>query len=193
MNTNDALFDKKFGSLKHVYSDRIKAIMKLFVEGIKKSYVAAGVAIVKIADHLKQLQDVERNIKNALGTLTSTLKTTATVFAPMIAGVTLGIAKLIYGVMSKIDWKIISEENSQFLFGSPKFSIENVKPEYLVLVVGIYIILLVLLLIRFANGIDEGDDRIQYLYELGKALPTAVFLYSIVTIMSMFFFQGMAP
>ena len=61
------------------------------------------------------------------------------------------------------------------------------------LVIGIYIILLVLLLIRFANGIDEGDDRIQYLYEIGKALPTAVFLFSIVTIMSMFFFQGMAP
>ncbi|MCD6448037.1 MAG: hypothetical protein J7L58_03200, partial [Thermoplasmata archaeon] len=59
MNSNEALFDKKFGSLKHVYSDRIRAIMRLFVEGVKRSYVAAGVAIVKIADHLKQLQDVE--------------------------------------------------------------------------------------------------------------------------------------
>ncbi|HEC88771.1 MAG TPA: hypothetical protein ENI52_05595, partial [Thermoplasmata archaeon] len=36
MDIHDALFDNKFGSLKNVYSERIKAIMKLFVEGMKK-------------------------------------------------------------------------------------------------------------------------------------------------------------
>ena len=193
MNTEDALFDKKFGSLKHVYSDRIRAIMRLFVEGVKKSYVAAGVAIVKIADHLKQLQEVEKGIKNALGVLTSTLRTTATVFAPMIAGITLGITKLITTVLAGIDFEMISEKTSESMFGIEVHSIETVSPEIFVLVIGIYILQLVFLMIRFANGIDEGDDRIQYMYSLGTSLPSAIALFSIVTIFAMIIFQGMAP
>lgn len=82
---------------------------------------------------------------------------------------------------------------SNSFFGLSSFAIENVKPEYFVLVIGIYIIELVFLLIRFANGIDEGDDTIQYMYNLGKSLPTAILFFSIITVISMFFFQGMAP
>jgi len=193
MNTEDALFDRKFGSLKHVYSDRIRAIMRLFVEGVKKSYVAAGVAIVKIADHLKQLQEVEKGIKNALGVLTSTLRTTATIFAPMIAGVTLGITKLITTVLSNINFEVLSEQMEKTTFGIELYSIDKVSPEIFVLVIGIYIIQLVFLMIRFANGIDEGDDRIQYMYSLGTSLPSAVAFFSIVTIFAMIIFQGMAP
>ncbi len=188
-NLNDALFDSKFGSLKHVYSDRIRAVMHLFVEGVKKSYEAAGVAIVKVAEHLKQLQEVERGIKNSLGTLTSTLKSTATIFAPMIAGITLGITKLISVVIKNMNLGDLPEND--FLSGASNFSF-NISPEYFVLVIGIYIIQLIFLLIRFANGIDEGDDRVEYMYDLGKSLPTAVAFFSIVTIISMFVFKGMA-
>lgn len=191
MNTRDALFDEEFGSLKYVYSDRIRAIMKLFIEGIKRSYIAAGVAIIKIADHLKQLQDVERNIKNSLGTLTSTLRTTSTVFAPMIAGVTLGITKLIINVIKKMHLPSIHSSTS--LFGLNKYAIINVDANQFVMVVGIYIIQLVFLLTRFANGIDEGDDRIEFIYSLGKSLPVAMFIFGIVTIFSMLIFGKMSP
>ena len=193
IDINDALFDKKFGSLRHVYSERIRAIMRLFVEGVKKSYTAAGVAIVKIADHLKQLQDVERGIKNDLGILTSTLRSTAIIFAPVIAGVTLGITNLISKIFNKMNLKeIITKESIFSFFGTPKFAIENINPGFFVFVIGIYIIQLVILLTRFANGIDEGDDRIQYMYTLGKALPNAIIIFTIVTILSMIIFQEMA-
>ncbi|HHF55786.1 MAG TPA: hypothetical protein ENL42_02585 [Thermoplasmatales archaeon] len=197
MNSNEALFDKKFGSLKHVYSDRIRAIMRLFVEGVKRSYVAAGVAIVKIADHLKQLQDVEKNIRNALGVLTSTLRTTATLFAPIIAGVTLGITKLISNILNTMDLQSITaeiaNETENTFFGSMEFYIMDVPPEIFVLVIGIYVIQLVFLLVRFANGIEEGDDKIQFMYSLGKSLPAAIAFFSIVTIFSMIMFQKMSP
>ncbi len=191
MSTKDALFDEEFGSLKYVYSDRIRAIMRLFIEGIKRSYIAAGVAIIKIADHLKQLQDVEKNIKNSLGTLTSTLRTTATVFAPLIAGVTLGITKLIINVIEKMNLSSIHVSTS--LFGLSKYAIINVDANQFVLVVGIYIMQLVFLLTRFANGIDEGDDKIEFIYSLGKSLPVAMFLFGVVTIFSMAVFGRMSP
>ncbi|MGC9553768.1 MAG: hypothetical protein ACP5EK_00460 [Thermoplasmatota archaeon] len=185
-----ALFDDTYGSLQHVHSDRIRAVMGLLAEGVKKSHRAAGRAIVKIADHLKQLQDVERGIKNSLGTLTSSLQSTATVFAPLIAGVTLGITELIATVLGGTETG--SPPDAAVLSGAGHFSYD-VQPHWFVLVVGVYLLQLVFLLVRFANGIDEGDDRVAYLHRLGQALPTAVVFFSLVTVLSMVLFRGMAP
>lgn len=189
-NLHDALFDKKFGSLRHIYSDRIRAVMHLFVEGMKKSYGEAGTAAVKMAEHLKQLQEVERRIKNSLGTLTAALRSTATVFAPLIAGITLGITKLISEVVGNMDLGGIPEND--FISGVSNFSF-NIDPEYFVLVIGIYVAQLVFLLIRFANGIDGGDDRVEYMYSVGKAMPTAISLFGIVTVISMILFGVLSP
>ncbi len=191
-NLREALFDDEYGSLKHVYSDRIRAVMRLFVEGVQKSHEAAGNAIVKIAEHLKQLQDVEKGIKQSLGTLTSTLRSTATLFAPMIAGVTLGITKLISVVLGNIDLSGMPEDTPMGALSGISGVSFDVRPEYFVLVIGIYVIELIFLLVRFANGIDEGDDRVEYLYGLGQALPTAVAFFSIVTILAMALFGKMA-
>ncbi len=185
-----ALFDKKFGSLRHVYSDRIRAVMHLFVEGVKKSYEEAGMAAVKMAEHLKQLQEVERRIKNSLGTLTAVLRSTATAFAPLIAGITLGITELISKVVGNMDLSGISEND--FISGTSNFSF-NINPEYFILVVGIYVIQLVFLLIRFANGIDEGDDKVEYMYSVGKAMPVAIATFSIATVISMILFGALSP
>lgn len=180
MSTEDALFDREFGALTNVPSSRIKAIMKLFVEGIKKSYAAAGVAVIKIADHLKQLQEVEKRIRNTLGVLTSTLKTTANVFAPIIAGITLGITKLMANVMGKIG-------NGEIL------SISGLNPDYFVFAIGIYLIELVFLLNRLANGIEDGDDKIYYFYSLGKSLPYSMLIFTVSTVLSTMFFNNISP
>ena len=44
-----------------------------------------------------------------------------------------------------------------------------------------------------ADGIDEGDDKIEYMYQIGKSLPSSIILFTVVTILSMFFFHGMSP
>ena len=178
-NIRDALFSQEFGSLKYIYSDRIKAIMKLFVEGIQKSQRAVSVSIIRVADHLKELQQVEIKIKDTLYNLTSTLRSTAAIFAPLIAGVTLAITKLISNILSSMADKMpgtsITGGTSSVLSSvTESFSLENVRPEYFALVVGIYVIELVFLLTRFTNGIDDGDDKAEYMYLLGKVMPTAI-------------------
>jgi hypothetical protein len=122
------------------------------------------------------------------------LRSTATLFAPLIAGVTLGVTNLISEILGKgIDWNaIMSEQASASFFGTADFALSNIRQEFFVLVVGIYVMQLVLLLIRFSNGIDEGDDRIQYMYALGLSLPAAVVAFSVVTIVSMTLFGGLA-
>jgi len=143
-NLSDALFSPEYGSLRFVYSDRIKAIMRLFVEGIKKSQRAVSVSIIKIADHLKELQQVETKIKDTLYSLTSTLRSTAAMFAPLIAGVTLAITKLITTILEsmrgKISGDILPSGSGVLSSVADAFSVENVRPEYFVLVIGIYVI-----------------------------------------------------
>ena len=192
-NLRDAMFDSEFGSLKYVYSDRIKAIMRLFVEGIQKSQRAVSISIIRIADHLKELQEVEHKIKDTLYSLTSTLRGTSAMFAPLIAGVTLAITKLISNILHSLSGKIPTETmsgSSVLSTVTDSFTIENVRPEYFVLVIGIYIIELVFLLTRFTNGIDKGDDKAAYMYSLGKMLPTSVAVLTLTIIIGQMLFSS---
>ncbi|MFO7676997.1 MAG: hypothetical protein R6V50_01235 [Thermoplasmatota archaeon] len=189
----DALFSHEFGSLKYVYSDRVKAIMRLFVEGIQKSQRAVSISLIKIADHLKELQGVEKMIRESLYSLTSTLRSTAALFAPLIAGVTLAITKLITNIIGSIAETIPSNSidagGSVLSTVSDTFSVQNVRPEFFVLVIGIYVIQLVVLLTRFTNGIDEGDDKAAFMYSLGQTMPTAVIVLSITIVIGQMMFS----
>jgi hypothetical protein len=69
------------------------------------------------------------------------------------------------------------------------FTIENIRPEYFVFVIGIYLVELVFLLTRFTNGINEGDDRALYMYNLGKTMPTSIIVFSLTIIIDQFFFS----
>jgi hypothetical protein len=196
-NFHDALYSNEFGSLLHIYSDRIKAILRLFVEGTQKSQRAVSASLIRIADHLKQLQEVEKKITDMLYELTSTLRSTVTVFAPLIAGVTLAITILISKILTSLQWNTSSETFNDFpatFSGSSEtFMIENVHPEYFVLVIGIYLIELVILLTRFTNGLNEGDDKATFMYTLGKIMPLSIIIFSVTIILGQFFFSQITP
>jgi hypothetical protein len=196
-NLYDALYSNEFGSLQHVYSDRIKAILRLFVEGTQKSQRAVSASLIRIADHLKQLQEIEKKIIDMLYELTSTLRSTVSIFAPLIAGVTLAITTLISTILRSIQGKqspeIITGIPSSFSGASGTFMMENIRPEYFVLVIGIYLIELVILLTRFTNGLNEGDDTASFMYSLGKTMPLSITVFSITVILGQYFFSQIIP
>jgi hypothetical protein len=194
-NLKDSMFNSDYGSLNNVHSDRIKAIMLLFVEGIKKSQKAVSISIIRIADHLKELQEVEKKINDTLFELTSTLRSTVAIFAPLIGGITLSITKLISNILNDLSGKIstfsdFSTSSTSISNITNTFSIDNIKTEYFVLVIGIYIIELVFLLTRFTNGIDEGDDKASYMYSLGKVLPVSIAVFSLTVILGQMLFAS---
>lgn len=187
----EALFDEEFGALKEVYSDRILATMKLFIESVQKSNEAAGIALVKLADHLKELQAVEEKIKRALYTMTSMMRTTAVIFAPLIGGVTLALAQVVAKLLASIvqEMPSLPSESKKFLPMVPKFTEMSIAPEHFVLIIGIYLVLLTFILIRFIAGIEHGDDKAQFMFDLGIAMPIAILVFSIFTISSRILFS----
>jgi hypothetical protein len=193
----EALYSSEYGSLRYVYSDRIRAILRLFVEGTKKSQRAVSASLIRIADHLKQLQGVESKITDMLFELTSTLRSTVMVFAPLIAGVTLSITTLISSILQSLQ----VQDSLEGLTGVPSmlsaaagsFMTENIRPEYFVLVIGIYLIELVVLLTRFTNGLSEGDDTVSFMYTLGKTMPISIMVFSVTVILGQYFFLQLVP
>ncbi|MFA4936271.1 MAG: hypothetical protein WC568_10600, partial [Candidatus Methanoperedens sp.] len=158
-----AIFNEEYGAFKDIYSDRVHTMMKLLTESVHRSHEAAGMAIIKLADHLKELQEVEANIKRGLYDVTSTMRSTAIIFAPLIAGVTLALSEVIQKILQNIakETSNLPDEYNigDFMKEAGTGMTQTVPPDIFVLVVGIYMILLVMILTRFAGGIEYGDDR----------------------------------
>jgi RsiW-degrading membrane proteinase PrsW (M82 family) len=119
------------------------------------------------------------------------------IFAPLIAGVTLAITTLISTILRSIQGKqspeIITGIPTSFSGASGTFMMENIRPEYFVLVIGIYLIELVILLTRFTNGLNEGDDTATFMYSLGKTMPLSITVFSITVILGQYFFSQIVP
>lgn len=190
---HSAIFDEDYGAFKNVYSERINTTMKLFLESVHKSHEAAGVAIVKLADHMTDLQEVERHIKESLYEMTSTMKSTACIFAPLIAGVTIALSEVIAKILQNVAHSI-SRLPPNVIPGPADISPESlelsISPDMFMLSIGIYLILITTILVRFSTAIEYGGDKSQMMYELSRALPISVIVFSASAIASRIIFRG---
>ncbi len=193
-NLHSAIFDEDYGAFRDIYSDRIRSTMTMFVESVSKSHLLAGVAIIKLADHLKELQDVELNIKTSLFDMTSTMRSTACIFAPLIAGVTIALSEVIAKILQNVS-RGISRLPENIVPGPARISPANIdqsiSPDLFMLSIGIYLIMITAILTRFSGNIEHGGDRPQFMYDLGEALPIALIVFTISTISSRMIFRGL--
>ena len=193
-DVHSAIFDEEFGAFKDIYSERIKTTMLLLIESVNKSHEVAGVAIVKLADHLKELQDVEIKIKQSLYDMTSTMRSTAAVFAPLIAGVTIALSEVIAKILQNIADSIRRLPENAFP-GPAQISPENlsqsIPSDLFMFAIGIYIILITVILVRFSGTIEYGGDKAQLRYDIGQILPVTIIVFTVSTIFSRIIFRGM--
>lgn len=189
---HDAVLDPGFGAFAEVYSSRIRATISMLIETSAMSGEIAGSSIIRIADHLKELQAVEDEIRKMLYTMTSMLKMTCIVFAPFIAGVTLALSGAVAGIASRMaaDMQGLPADALPYFAFVPRFTAPAVSTADFTLIVGVYVILLVIILLRFVDGIEHGDDVQEFMYSVGRTLPVAVAVFSISTAMSGVMFSG---
>ena len=152
-------------------------------------------AIIKLADHLKELQEVEDNIKRSLYDVTSTMRATAMIFAPLIGGVTLALSEVIQKILINISKEAMLLPD-EFDFGvmmneAGTGMTQSVPPDIFLLVIGIYMVILVIILTRFAGGIEYGGDKPQFMYDLGQMLPMSILVFTVSTIISRYLFSSM--
>jgi len=180
---SDAVLAPDYGAFSDVYSDRIKATISMLVESSGKSGEVAGNSVVKLADHLKELQAIEDDIRQMLSTMTSMLKTTCMVFAPFIGGITLALSQSVSDVVARtvVNLHDMPPDARQYFPMVPDFSAPLVSTGQFVLIIGLYVIMLVIILLRFVDGIEHGDDRYEFMYNVGVVLPIAMAIFTVTT------------
>lgn len=156
----ETAFTGGHGALSTVPSARAESIAALLALAAREGR-PAGEALTAMGEHLETLDDVERESRRAVGSVTTTLSNTAAVFGPLVGGATVALTS----VLGR---------------GGPLGG--TVAVADLGLAIGWYVLVLSVVLTALATGLTHGLDRSLVGYRIGLALPaaTATFLTAFV-------------
>jgi len=195
MSVKEAIFNQKTGAITFFPSEVIKSSMKVLVESIRKGPRIAAQAIMNVARYIKEIHKVDERLKDLLADIISDIKSQIAFMTPAIAGIVIGITSMITYILSTLANNIqklgtagagqqISQIASLFGDGIPTYQFQ--------LVVGIYIFEIVYILTILANGIENGEDKLQEKYQLGQNLVRSTMLYVLIAFVVMLIFNLIA-
>lgn len=144
------------GALAAVPSPRARSVATLIALAGREGR-PAGRALVAMAEHLDDLASVERAAERDLARVTGTLRSTALLFGPLVAGATVAMAG---GVGT-----------------SGAFGGDPIPTPQLGLAVGAYVLALSAILAGLAAALSAGLDRALIGYRVGRALCVATVAY----------------
>jgi hypothetical protein len=195
MGVKEAIFNTRTGALTYFPSEVIKSSMKVLVESIRKGPRIAAQAILNVARYIKEIHRVNERLKDLLAEIISDIKSQITFMTPAIAGIVIGITSMITYILSTLAANIqklgttgmgerIAQISSLFGDGLPTY--------YFQLVVGVYIFEIIYILTVLANGIENGEDKLQEKYNLGQNLIRSTVLYVMLAFIVMVIFNLIA-
>jgi len=169
MGLRAALFDDEQGALKNVYSKTIHDTLRMLIDIVGRSTKAAGDAVLRMADHLKGLKQVEADIRKSLGEIVTSMRSVALFFAPLITAVTSRLQEVLSS----------NPDTTSFLNAGASPS-----PDAFLLALGLYVMALVVILMSYATEIELGNDHISKRIMIARGLPLAVAVFTISAIAS---------
>lgn len=145
------------GALSTVPSQRVRESVA-FLNVAATHGQPAGSAILALADHIDELQRVEREAVDSLQTVCGALRSTGALFGPLVAGATVALA----GGMADTSTSALPGGGSLPWLG---------------LVVGLYVLVLATVLPALATGLVRGLDRALVGVRIGRALVSGTVVY----------------
>lgn len=152
----EAAFLGEHGPLTRVPSERSHAAVALLVHAADAG-PAGGRVLVDVAGLFDDLASLDRDVRRQFAATTRTLRHTALVYAPLVAGVTVALA----GRVSGLD------------------GASALPQAALALAVGCYVLWLAAVLPALAVGLDRGLDRALVGYHAGVSLAAAAAVYPV--------------
>ncbi len=205
MDLKRAIFDSKYGAIVMYPSSLIKSVMKIFIESTKESEEVAAASLMHIAHYLQSVHRIEEKIRDVLSETLSTLKFQSSFIAPLISGIIVGLTSMILIILSVLGEKISAATSAAEVPGTVGgaglggsmafgfFEMSNTIPlPIFQIVVGIYLIEIVVISTILASKIEFGDDRIQELDSIQKALIISIIIYFFIALGVTIAFAGMA-
>ncbi len=197
MSVVNAIFNPKIGALVSYPSNIIESSMKVLIESAKKGPKIAAQALINVSRYIKEIHRVDERMKDLMADTTSSMKSQISFLTPVIAGVVVGIMSMVSYILSRLRGQLEAIKNSgvgstgsvESFSGIVNFFGDGVPTYYMQIVVGIYVIEIIFLLTILYNDIQNGSDKLNQKYLLGKHLLSSTVLYVVVTLMVMFIFN----
>jgi len=166
LNLYSSLFDSREGVLRQIRSNEIKEALKLALSIAKKSSDESGRTLIKLSEHLANLQRVRREGQHLLSNIVSSMRSLSLFFGPAILAIT---ARMLLLLQMK---------------GTLLLSL-SFDPSLLLLLLGIYCLGVCWILLTLCHRIGGGDEETER-YLLAQALPLSL---AVFTIFSLFGYQ----
>jgi len=115
-----------------------------------------------------------------------------TFLAPLLAGIVVGLAAMITGILGQLKNLLIAGQGGESVFGgvsvldlSKMFDITNMIPPYFMqIAIGVYIIQIIFILTGTLVTIDSGEDKLKKTYDISKNLKIGFILYLVTAFIS---------
>jgi pilus assembly protein TadC len=169
-SATEALFGRG-GALAGFPSENVSASLKTVVEMVRKDVSGAGRAIVAVSDHLRDLRRVDREIDSRLRPVTEMMRSTATMFAPII----LGITSALYVVVARLTPSLPLTQGT--IAATP------IPAPTFALILGGFVMATAAVTMNFTARLANGEDAIEARYQTARALPFAVAVYTIASVL----------
>ncbi|MFW6304285.1 MAG: hypothetical protein ACOC1V_00730 [Candidatus Saliniplasma sp.] len=157
---NEALFGEE-GALRDFPSQTIKATMKTVVELTRKNPKQAGKTILQISQYLKDMEEMDHEIKSELSSSVGMMKATSTVFAPLVMGIVGALYYMLESIFTEIS------------------NVQLIHPTSFIAVLAVYLISMSFVITYFTTGIENQVDNIEFKYQLGTVLLVNVLVFSL--------------
>jgi len=194
MNVDEAIFNSRVGALTQFPSRMISSSMKVLSQAAKKGPKIAGKAVINISRYIKELHRVNERLKDLLAEIISSMKSQIHMMTPAIAGIVVGITSMITSIMGALGERALSDDtvsipggfNPQDFFGG------GIPTYYFQIVIGIYVVQIVYILTVLVNGIENGNDKLNERFLLGKNLIRSTTVYVVIAFIITFVFNYVA-
>jgi hypothetical protein len=188
MTFEDALFNRKWGSLLFYPSMLIRNVMYAVTDTARTGIRYAAESMLRIASYLRNIRETQEYIRDMLSETVSSMKFQAYFLTPMITGLIVSMTSVITLVLSKLG-EYLSSMDMGAAGGlgdfASAFNMEtNISPDVFQLIVGIYMIQMVIILGIFLTKIAEGENKISQWYNVGLMIVIGVVVYFIVAVIS---------
>jgi hypothetical protein len=198
MGLKDAIFNPQSGAVTYFPSSVIQSSMKVLVESVKKGPLIAARALMNVSRYIKEIHKVDERLKDLLADIISDMKSQISFLSPAIAGIVVGITSMITTIIGALSGQMrnVSAGDTAAAAGQTAGLLslfgDGIPTYFFQLVVGLYVVQIVYILTIIANGIENGADKLNERFLLGKNLIGSTMTYAILAGIVMLIFNLIA-
>ncbi|RMF05118.1 hypothetical protein D6764_05525 [Candidatus Woesearchaeota archaeon] len=198
MSVEEAIFSPKVGALAAFPSKIIESSMKVLTESSKKGPKVAANALLNVARYIKEMHKVDERLKDLLSDIISSMKSQINFLSPVISGIVIGITSMVTSILGRLTDQMSTIQQSTDTGAATGFAgiaglfEEGMPTFWFQIIVGIYVVQIIYILTILANGIENGADKLNERFMIGRNLIKSTVLYVVVAFFIMVSFNLIA-